>query len=247
MNTVSIEERTLTENKKRILELLKVFDEACGDEIPYILGYGSALGAVRHHGFIPWDTDVDVVFPIDRLSELRNRILKILPDDMILYQWDKEKYYHPGFDRLSFKDCSHNELHIDIYPLSGAPNDAEERADYCAKSYRAYKILHCKYKNIRYSRPKNVVPILLLKVCLMFCSRKRYINILRKYEYMYPYESATKYRCIFSSYGEKDSTCREDLETAIRVPFEHLMLPIPKRYDEYLTSIYGDYMTPRRY
>ncbi len=244
MNNDKIE---LSENKKRILKLLEVFDKACGDEIPYILAYGSAIGAVRHNGFIPWDSDVDVVFPIDRLDDLRERLLATITPDMKLYQWDKEKNYHPGFDRLSFKDCSHDELHIDIYPLSGAPEVLDERAAFCKKSYKMYKILHCKYKNTKFSRSKNKLPILLFKIPLLFCSRKRYVNIMKKYEYMYPYDTAKKYRVIFSSYGEGDSTCRSDLENTVRVPFENLMLPVPKRYDEYLTSIYGDYMTPKQY
>jgi lipopolysaccharide cholinephosphotransferase len=33
---------------------------------------------------------------------------------------------------------------------------------------------------------------------------------------------------------------------SIRVPFEDLILPIPKEYDTYLTSVYGDYMTPKK-
>ena len=42
-------------------ELLKVFIDICEKlNLNYFLVCGSALGAVRHGGFIPWDDDMDV-------------------------------------------------------------------------------------------------------------------------------------------------------------------------------------------
>lgn len=41
--------------------MLEFLDSVCVEEgIEYCLFYGSALGAVRHGGFIPWDDDIDV-------------------------------------------------------------------------------------------------------------------------------------------------------------------------------------------
>lgn len=53
---------TLEEVKKITLDILLHIDAFCREhDIPYYMAYGTALGAVRHGGFIPWDDDVDLI------------------------------------------------------------------------------------------------------------------------------------------------------------------------------------------
>ena len=47
--------------QNKILEIMVYIDAFCrSHEISYFLMGGSALGAVRHGGFIPWDDDLDI-------------------------------------------------------------------------------------------------------------------------------------------------------------------------------------------
>ena len=59
--------------KQVVLETTKDVVDLCEElGIFYMLGGGSALGAVRHRGFIPWDDDIDLNIPradIDRLLD----------------------------------------------------------------------------------------------------------------------------------------------------------------------------------
>lgn len=53
----------LRRQQQRMLEMMVWLDDVCRrHRIPYWLGSGTLLGAVRHGGFIPWDDDVDIEF-----------------------------------------------------------------------------------------------------------------------------------------------------------------------------------------
>lgn len=63
-----------TERKKMwavLLDLLIEFDKVCKKHnLKYFMYSGTLLGVVRHHGFIPWDDDIDVIMPRDDYEKM---------------------------------------------------------------------------------------------------------------------------------------------------------------------------------
>ena len=61
----------LIDLQNKSLEILKGFDAICKEnKIEYSLAYGTALGARRHLGFIPWDDDIDVMMNYENYDKL---------------------------------------------------------------------------------------------------------------------------------------------------------------------------------
>ena len=96
------------------LEVLRIFDQICiKHNIPYCLGWGTLLGAIRHKGFIPWDDDLDILVPYDVFGNCINAITTELKDtDLTFYGIDKCR--SDGITlRISHKKC--DAINLDIF------------------------------------------------------------------------------------------------------------------------------------
>lgn len=87
-----------------LLEMLKDIDRICrAHQIPYFLIGGSALGAVRHRGFIPWDDDMDIAM----MREDYYRFLSILENEcpaQYIYQcFEKDNRYNVLIPAMKFR------------------------------------------------------------------------------------------------------------------------------------------------
>ena len=70
---------TIQQHQTVLLDMLREVDRICKKhEIPYLLFSGTALGAIRHEGFIPWDDDLDVIM----LRCDYRRFLQVAPGEL---------------------------------------------------------------------------------------------------------------------------------------------------------------------
>ena len=96
-----------TSHKEILLKLLDRFVDVCEKNgLRYYLAAGSVLGAVRHHGIIPWDDEIDVFMPREDYE-----LLQHLPDDIFgqgfrLASWKKTKNYTYDFLKLESLDTT---------------------------------------------------------------------------------------------------------------------------------------------
>ena len=233
-----------------ILNIMRDVDELCKKHnIPYYLIGGSALGAVRHNGFIPWDDDLDIAI---READYR-RFVSLAKREL-----DPKKYYvQEGladwpmyFSKIKLKGTYVKEIggsvfddwksgiFLDVFKLDNTPNKKFlQMIQYAlAKYFTSFQLAQRKYHSSSFKK----------KVIVML-SYPLKISALRKYLIKYVdhwNKSDTNYLGFFYSRTTFKTSIMERQIYGIpkRVPFENLQLPIPEHYHEYLTHMFGDYM-----
>src|SRR5690554_3534688 len=119
---------TLKELQGLETEMLKEVAEICEKHhIDYFLAYGSLLGAIRHNGPIPWDTDVDIVIPFAQLALFLKVVREELSDKFYVDFHDTNKNYLRFFPRIGMSGYESRQLHLDVFLITGAPKHKEEQ------------------------------------------------------------------------------------------------------------------------
>ena len=87
------------------LEILNKFDQVCQKYgITYWASFGTAIGAIRHQNFIPWDDDIDVGVMLDDYDKLLQIPSEEWGNMVFVSGKDDVPYHHSLFARLYKKD-----------------------------------------------------------------------------------------------------------------------------------------------
>ena len=236
------DEYGLREVQNLLLNILEKFDEHCRIyNITYSLAYGSMLGCVRNHGFIPWDDDVDVVMSrqnFDRLFESLKTGDSFLAKDCFVEM--------PSFlPKLHDRTSSSIPVYIDIYAADNVPDNKLQ------SMLKLYEIQFVKeiingrcygyLPGIKY-KLRNLItyglsfPFSINKIRNLFtrlCVSDNQKQTKRMGSYYTGHESMGRY---YPSVFFSD---------VIYLDFETIKLPVMTNYQTYLSSEYGaNYLVP---
>ena len=258
----ALTENELKEWKRIITDVLREFQEICRrHRLTYYAIGGTAIGAVRHHGIIPWDDDIDVGMPrpdFERFVEIC-RTTDLGNYELVSYKTHSD--YNLSFPKFCNRNTTLVEradvpciigLFIDVFPLDSTSDDKAEVQTLVDR----YRKLQNRYEAICTHSTFTQYLSLLLKphewgrFCyktLGFFFRKPmkrlFLSKMQQICQTYSYGTTSHLINYGGAYGIRELFKSHVIEgKPINFPFETITIDLMPGDDEYLRGVYGDYM-----
>lgn len=249
MSEMNVDTTTHQQHQQMLLVILQELDRVCNLlGIRYQLFAGTALGAVRHGGFIPWDDDLDVVMLRQDYDRFLREADRYLDREKFFLQKEFSQHWPMFFSKLRRNGTAciekwrprdtkvHQGIYIDIFPCDNLSDKGFVRK----LQFAASKIVIAKSLRRRGYLTDSLGKKLFMACCALIPMKPiRALALLR---------GASDSKMVHTFFGaasryEKNVFPRVWLEESELREFAGKRHPVSANYDALLTRIYGDYRT----
>lgn len=242
------------------LEILDVIESICAElNITWFLDSGSALGAARHSGFIPWDDDIDIGMLRKDYERFCAHAPELLPEGFSLHTAHNDLHYSCFFAKI-YKDTTrfHTKeslaigaemgIFVDVFPYDQVFSDEALQQKQLAKTRRCVKLLHL-YHSKHITVPHQGMLGALEKTACYFThyvvkaiySRKHLIKAFEDAALAASHERYPGQKELCASLAgsiNRVIPC-DDLLPVSSLRFENKERPVPGNIESYLSRHYG--------
>ena len=235
------------------LEILKVVNRFCLENaIPYYLCGGTLLGAVRHRGFIPWDDDLDICMPRDAYDRFISAWRENGSEGYILQNKEDTPSFTQSFTKVrkehttflqeeSERGRYHTGIFIDIFPIDRAPAGNVRKLFFYGQCmlYQLFTREFIPPKAGKATRLGSALLLGLVRGEKRKRAREGLLKSLKRYD-----NDTTFQTVLFDTVIRMKQFYPADFfDNSVMLEFEGGAYPAMPRWDEYLTTLFGDYMT----
>lgn len=246
-------DKKLSELHHVILTIAKDFDDFCKkNDIKYYLMGGSALGAMRHKGFIPWDDDFDVFMDSKNYYKFISTAKRNLDTNKYYLQEEDTHEWPLFFSKIRMnnttfieKDVADLPIHHGIYIDIMCLNNAFENKPLRYIQYISARMLSASVLSKRGYITESFTKKCLLKIASILVTD----FVKRALLYFIRSQNSKNSKQVGHFFGRapfsKTTFDATYLSTPRYVDFEGVLLPVPNEVEKYLEIRYGaDWMKP---